>query len=204
MKDQVIVTIGREHGSGGHCIAQMIAEQMHLKLYDKEIVEGIIESSGYSEEFVSRMDEKPVNFLFSRRVGEYSNSLEASVAEKAFELILSKAESGESFVVVGRCAEQVLRDYPNVIRFFVLGDFKTKRSRIMEVHQVSEMKAESIMKTVDHQRKVYHNYYSDIKWGDSRGYDICINSSRLGLEGTSETMIHYIRAFMAQRGIELH
>ena len=197
MKDQVIVTIGREHGSGGHCIAQMIAEQMHLKLYDKEIVEGIIESSGYSEEFVSRMDEKPVNFLFSRRVGEYSNSLEASVAEKAFELILSKAESGESFVVVGRCAEQVLKDYPNVIKIFIEGSRDEKIKRIMNVENVSESEAESIMKEVDRRRKTYHNYYCEHKWGDSRGYDIVANSSRLGLEKTADVLTYCIRAYMS-------
>ena len=198
MKEQILVTIGREHGSGGHYIAQLLAEQLQIQLYDKEIVERIIESSGYSREMVSAMDEKPINFFFSRRIGEYSNSLEAIVAEKTFALIRSRAEAGESFVVVGRCAEQVLAGNPNLIRLFICGEKEEKCSRIMRTDNVSAEQAENIRRDVDRKRKSYHNYYCDFKWGDSRGYDLTVNSSKLGIRGTADFLAYYLRAFMAQ------
>ena len=82
MKNQIIITLGREHGSGGHYIADMIAQELGIKLYDKDSIEKEIVSEGYSEEMIRKMDEKPVNFFASRRIGKYSNSLEVNVAEK--------------------------------------------------------------------------------------------------------------------------
>ena len=110
MKDQIIITMGREHGSGGHYIADMIARELGIKLYDKDSIESEIVSEGYSEELIRRMDEKPVNFFASRRIGRFSNSLEVNVAEKTFDMIRAKAASGESFLLIGRCGEQVLKD----------------------------------------------------------------------------------------------
>ena len=112
MKDQIIITMGREHGSGGHYIADMIARELGIKLYDKDSIESEIVSEGYSEELIRRMDEKPVNFFASRRIGRFSNSLEVNVAEKTFDMIRAKAASGESFLLIGRCGEQVLKDDP--------------------------------------------------------------------------------------------
>lgn len=199
MKDQIIVTIGREHGSGGHYIAAILARRLGIQLYDREILEGVIESSGYSRELVDQMDEKPVNLLFSRRIGEFSNSLEANVAEKTFELIRRKAERGESFVVVGRCAEQVLRGNPNTVRLFIYGDKAFKIRRLMETDGLSEADAAAAMKQTDRERRAYHNYYCDDKWGDCRGYDIAVNSGLVGVEESAEALLRYIRAFQEQR-----
>ena len=102
MKEQIIVTIGREHGSGGHYIASMLAERLGIKLYDKEIVEETVRDSGYDKELVQKMDEKPVNVFFYRRIGEYSNSPEENVQEQEFNLLRKRADAGESFVAVGR------------------------------------------------------------------------------------------------------
>ena len=88
MKNQIIITLGREHGSGGHYIADMIAQELGIKLYDKDSIEKEIVSEGYSEEMIRKMDEKPVNFFASRRIGKYSNSLEVNVAEKTFAMLL--------------------------------------------------------------------------------------------------------------------
>ena len=90
MKEQIIITVGREHGSGGHYVAQLISEKLGIKLYDKEIVEGTATDNGFTKELVERMDEKPVNFFFSRRIGEYSNSLEENVAQRTFDFIRAK------------------------------------------------------------------------------------------------------------------
>ena len=122
MKDQIIITMGREHGSGGHYIADMIARELGIKLYDKDSIESEIVSEGYSEELIRRMDEKPVNFFASRRIGRFSNSLEVNVAEKTFDMIRAKAASGESFLLIGRCGEQVLKDDPHRVSLFIGGD----------------------------------------------------------------------------------
>ncbi len=193
---QIIVTVGREHGSGGHFIAQHIADDLGIKLYDKEIVEAIVDSSGYTREFVEKMDEKPINFLLSRRIGEFSNSPEEIIAEKVFAYIREIAESGQSFVIVGRCAESVLRLYPHVVSVFVTGDKQDKLDRIQRIFELDPQKAADRIRRVDFKRKQYHNHFSDRKWGDSRGYDILINSSRIGIENTAKCLTSYIRSYM--------
>ena len=198
MKKQIIVAIGREHGSGGHYIADMIARELGVKLYDKVSIEKEITSGGYSEELVSEMDEKPVNFLTSRRIGRFSNSLEVNVAEKTFAMLRSKAAEGESFVVIGRCGEQVLENNPNCISIFICGDPQFKLNRVMNKLGLNAEQAIEEIRNVDRSRKNYHNYYCDTKWGDARGYDLTVKSNVLGCEKTAEMLIGYIHSFMEQ------
>ena len=198
MKKQIIVAIGREHGSGGHYIADMIARELGVKLYDKVSIEKEITSGGYSEELVSEMDEKPVNFFTSRRIGRFSNSLEVNVAEKTFAMLRSKAAEGESFVVIGRCGEQVLENNPNCISIFICGDPQFKFNRVMNKLGLNAEQAIEEIRNVDRSRKSYHNYYCDTKWGDARGYDLTVKSNVLGCEKTAEMLVGYIRSFMEQ------
>ncbi|MFR5844655.1 MAG: AAA family ATPase [Oscillospiraceae bacterium] len=198
MKKQIIVAIGREHGSGGHYIADLIARELGVKLYDKVSIEKEITSGGYSEELVSEMDEKPVNFFASRRIGRFSNSLEVNVAEKTFAMLRSKAAEGESFVVIGRCGEQVLENNPNCISIFICGDPQFKLNRVMNKLGLNAEQAIEEIRNVDRSRKNYHNYYCDTKWGDARGYDLTVKSNVLGCERTAEMLVGYIRSFMEQ------
>ena len=198
MKKQIIVAIGREHGSGGHYIADLIARELGVKLYDKVSIEKEITSGGYSEELVSEMDEKPVNFFTSRRIGRFSNSLEVNVAEKTFAMLRSKAAEGESFVVIGRCGEQVLENNPNCISIFICGDPQLKLNRVMNKLGLNAEQAIEEIRNVDRSRKNYHNYYCDTKWGDARGHDLTVKSNVLGCERTVEMLVGYIRSFMEQ------
>lgn len=132
MKNQIIITLGREHGSGGHYIADMIAQELGIKLYDKDSIEKEIVSEGYSGEMIRKMDEKPVNFFASRRIGKYSNSLEVNVAEKTFAMLRDKAANGESFLIIGRCSDQVLKGNPNMLSIFICGNQQAKVGRVME------------------------------------------------------------------------
>ena len=188
MKNQIIITLGREHGSGGHYIADMIAQELGIKLYDKDSIEKEIVSEGYSEEMIRKMDEKPVNFFASRRIGKYSNSLEVNVAEKTFAMLRDKAANGE----------QVLKDNPNLISIFICGNQQAKVGRVMEKKGLSAEDAIEEIKEVDRSRKSYHNYYCETKWGDARGYDMTVKSDVLGFEGTAKMLIAYIRSFMEQ------
>lgn len=190
---QLIITIGREYGSGGHAIGEMLAEKLGIGFYDAEIIQHLSEKKGIKKETLSKYDEKPSPVLMNRSVRGYSTSLEEAVAEMQFKMIRKIAASGESFVLIGRCGETVLSKYDCLIRLFVLGDMDSRIARIMKRKRVSRKEAQKLIKTTDKRRKAYHNYYSDGKWGDSRTYDLTINSSRLGVEGTAEFLEEYIR-----------
>ena len=189
----MIITIGREFGSGGHVIGEMLAEKLGIGFYDAEIIQNLSEKKGVAEEMLTKYDEKPSRILMNRTVRGYSTSIEEAVAEMQFQMIRDIAESGESFVLIGRCGETVLSKYNGLIRLFVLGDMDARISRIMARKHVSYSEAQKMIRATDKKRKAYHNYYSDGKWGDSRNYDLTINSTRLGVEGTVEFLEEYVK-----------
>lgn len=120
---QIIVTVGREHGSGGKYIAEQIAKQLGIAFYDKEL----LLASVFNAEDAARYDEKPVHLLWSRRIGENFNAPEDALARETFEHIQELADSGESFVVLGRCSDYVLRANPNAVHLFIAGKPDVKR-----------------------------------------------------------------------------
>lgn len=189
---QLIITIGREYGSGGREIAEKLGARLGVKVYDKNMLDELSERFGFDRNMLAEHEESPVNVLFSRRIRGFSSSVDEVVAERQFELIREKAESGESFIVVGRCAEQVLRDYACRYSFFILGDTHAKLRRIMERNGIDEKAAAERMDRIDRQRRSYHNHYCDGKWGDSRNYDLCVNASGLGVDGAVELLCRYL------------
>ena len=197
MKKQIIITVGRESGSGGHAIAKKVADMLGITCYDKKkLVEGTAKISGMNRNYVRKLDEKPVGFPFSGRIGAFEESPESNVARMTFEYIRNIAESGESCVIVGRCADSVLRNNPNALKVFVVGDTKDKNKRLANIRQISEEEADEERRETDRFRRVYHNFYSETKWGDSRAYDLIINSSRLGIQGTAEYIRQFAQSFM--------
>lgn len=198
MDKQFIIAVGREYGSGGHEIAEIIAEELGFKLYDRRILEGMAAEKGIRLEDLEKYDEKPKNIVFSRSVGGYSNSNEEVMAELEFEYLKEKAKTGESFVVVGRCGETVFKEHKGLVSLFITGDYSNKLNRIMKKYALSEKEAANKISRHDKNRKKYHNYHSDFKWGDSRYYDMCINSSRLGEKATARILIDYIKERMEQ------
>lgn len=197
-KKQLIITISREFGSGGHEIAEMLARIFDIKLYDKNILEQIAEAKCVNVEDYEKYDEAPRKLVFSRKVKGLSNSMEENIAHIQFDYLKKRAEEGESFVAVGRCAETILKENPALVSIFVLSDWDAKVKRIMRIYDLSEKEAESYMCRQDRKRKEYHNYFCKIKWGDSRNYDISINSSKLGEEETAKMLAEYIKK---RRGI---
>lgn len=192
MEKQLIISVGREFGSGGHVIAAKLAAHFGLQLLDSNILAEIAKEKQTDEKALKKYDESGRNFFLSRTVNGFSNSPEEVIAQMQFEYLKKKAASGDSFVVIGRCADWVLRENPNLVRIFVLGDMDAKIQRISELNNISPDKAKSFIKQQDKSRKYYHNTHSDNKWGDSRGYDITVNSSKLGIDGTTELLIKYI------------
>ena len=191
---QIIISVGREFGSGGRVIAEELAKRFDIPIYDRHLITEIAEKMGMTAEEVEKYDEAPKLKILSRRVNGYSNSIEDNVAEMQFNILDEKAKNGESFVVVGRCSETKLKKYPALISLFVLGDMEQKVKRIMELYELDEEEAKKFIAKKDKKRKHYHNYHCTGSWGDSRLYDLSINSSRLGIDKTVDMLEHYIRA----------
>jgi len=191
-RENLIITIGREFGSGGHIIGERLAEYYDIPLYDRDLLKKVSEENDIEYEEIEEYEEKPVNVFLSRTVHGFSSSLQDAIAHLEFDFIQEHADLGESFVVVGRCAEEVLKDYDNAIKIFVLGDYDAKVRQIMWQFSLSKEDAEDLIRDTDKKRKSYHNHFCETKWGDSRNYDISINSSRFGIEGTADFLKTYI------------
>lgn len=196
MAKQTIIAIGREFGSEGHEIGKELAGKLGFKLYDRSMLDEMADNMGIKVEVLEKHDEKPRNMFLSRRVGQYTNSMEEIVAEMQFDFIRDKAKEGESFVIVGRCADSVLRGMEGLITIFVLGTREAKIKHVMEKFHLNESEALIKMARHDKKRKQYHNRHSDGKWGDSRYYDLCINSSLLGVKDTVDILEDYVRKRM--------
>ena len=196
--EQFIISVGREFGSGGRSIAEELGKRFGVPVYNRHLITEIAEKTGLAPEEIEKYNENPRTKILSRTVRGYSNSIEDNIAEMQFNFIREKAQSGESFVVLGRCSETKLKDFPALISLFVLADMDAKIKRIMELYSLSEDKAKALIDKKDRKRKRYHNYHCSGHWGDSRLYDLSINSSRLGIEGTVDCLEQYIRARIAK------
>lgn len=204
-----IITIGRQFGSGGHEIGEKIAEYFGIKCYDKELLSRAAKESGFCEEMIQNHDERPTNsFLYNLVMDTYSFGYNASsfvdmpISHKVFLAqfdTIKKVANEEPCVIVGRCADYALADFPNCVHLFIYGNEDCKVKRIMEKYNLPEDKAKEMMIKKDKQRQSYYNYYSSKKWGRADSYDLCINSSVLGIEGTVKLIAQYIEDFEAVR-----
>ena len=199
---KTIITIGRQFGSGGKEIGEKLAKHFGIKCYDKELLSMAAKESGICEEMIKVHDERPTNsFLYNLVMDTYSFGYNASsfsdmpISHKVFlaqfDSIKKIADEGPC-VIVGRCSEKVLADNKNMISIFVLGDIPVKTKRVMEIYNLSEEDAFEFCKEKDRKRKKYHNSHCEGKWGDSRNYELSINSSKLGIDRTVEIIKNYI------------
>ena len=212
MKNNLIITIGRECGSAGRMIGQKVAEALGVKCYDKELLAIAAKESGFSEELFHTHDEKPTNSFFYSLVmdnyamGGYHTSgyvdmpLNHKIFLAQFDTIKKLAER-ESCVIVGRCADYALSEYPNVVSVFIRAEEEDKLKRLSEKYGVPAEKARDVMIKTDKRRASYYNYYSNKKWGSSRSYDLCISSSAVGEDGAVDIIVAFAQAKMAYRGV---
>ena len=192
MDSQLIISVGREFGSAGHEIAQHLADHYQIPLYDSNLLNEVALEKNLDLQKLQGLDEKNKKYGLYRTVRCFSSHPEDNVAFLQFDFLRKKAASGESFVVVGRCSEDVLKEFDALISIFILGDPECKKARIKELYQLSDFHASKLIKEEDMKRKRYHNSFCEGKWGDSRNYDISINSSKTGLENTTKLLIDYI------------
>lgn len=193
MDNQLVISVGREFGSGGHLIAEMLAKRFDLPLYDYNLLAEIAAGKNIDISTLKKYDEVPRVRFFHRTVKGHSSSPAINIAQMQFDFIRQKAEAGESFVIVGRCAEHVLKGHPALVSVFVLGDHDAKLDRVRRLYNLTTEDAESLMQNTNRKRKNYHNHHCTTKWGDSRNYELSINSSRIGYDETTDIIEDYIR-----------
>lgn len=192
MEKQLIISVGREYGSGGHEIAEKLSKHYGIQLLDHNLLDEIAAKKNVNMDHLKELDEKHKNLLSSRTVRGLSNSPEENLLYLQFDFLRDKADAGESFVIVGRCSETILKQYESMISIFILGDRDKRIERIMRLYHLTESQAVKKIREKDIQRRRYHNSFCVRKWGDCRNYDISINSSRLGIDGTVKTLVDYI------------
>ena len=202
MKTNTIITIGRQYGSAGREIGYKIAEDFGIKLYDKEMLARAAKESGICEEIFETHDEKPTNsFLYSLVMDTYSMGyagntyndmpINHKVFLAQFDTIKKIADEG-SCILVGRCADYALENYDNMVSVFIHADMDARISRISRIYDLPANKAKDRIIKADKKRASYYNYYTNKRWGDADSYELCLNSSKLGIEGTAKAIEQYI------------
>ncbi|MCQ2455798.1 MAG: cytidylate kinase-like family protein [Clostridia bacterium] len=197
-----IVTIARQYGSRGREIGRKLAEELGVKYYDRDLISMAAEQSGYSREVLDSADEKAANsLLYTLALGSslYAHgvdSINVPLNDKLYiyqsNIIKDVYNSGEGAVIVGRCADYVLEDKPDVAHVFITADFDDRVKTVAERSEISESKAKDRVVKTDRRRANYYNYYTGKKWGKADGYDLIINSSKSGVDGA----IAVIKAFL--------
>lgn len=202
---KTIITIGRQFGSGGKEIGETLAKELGIPFYDRELLTRAAKESGFCEEMIQTHDERPTNsFLYNLVMDTYSfgyNSaamVDMPISQKVFlaqfDAIRKIANEGPC-VIVGRCADYALSEYDNCLNIFIHGDHKCKIERIMHKYELNDQKAKEMMIKKDKQRQSYYNYYSSKKWGRADSYDLTVNSSVLGIEGSVKLIKQFIADF---------
>ena len=198
MEKKIIINIGRQFGGGGLAVASELGKKLGIPVYDRELIQKAAQDSGFSAEFFEQSDEKRRIFSLS----SIFTSLISSPAENymsdngLFEIQCStirKIAGQGSAIIVGRCSDYVLRDMDCVLNVFLTSPLSVRVERICERHNLSAEKAEALILHKDKAREEYYNYYTFGNWGVASTYDLCVDSSRLGIEGTADFIIDFAR-----------
>ncbi|MBR4978614.1 MAG: cytidylate kinase-like family protein [Bacteroidales bacterium] len=195
---KLIITIGRQFGSGGKDVADALGRRLEIPVYDNELITKAAQESGFSAELFVKSDEKKRFFsltsIFGSNIGGDPDNYMSD--ENLFNIqcstIRNIAEQG-SAVIVGRCSDYVLRDSGCTLNVFLTSSEEARVARIMEREGLSKEKATALMEKKDKGRADYYNYYTFGNWGVASTYDLCLDSSILGVEGTAEFIIEYAR-----------
>lgn len=203
MKEQWIITIGREFCSGGAEIAHKLSAYFGIPYYDKQMIDHTAALLDLNEETVRRHDEKPMGFWEASGY-QYSNlwysgdpslllPLSCRVAEAQFDMIRKMADEGPG-IFVGRCADYVLRDRMHVLNVFIHAPLEDRIARAMRLYQLDRTSAKKLIVRTDKIRKSYYNNYTHRAWGHARNYDLFINSGRLGTQGAADLIAAFVES----------
>ena len=185
LENKTIITISREYGSGGRYIGRLVADKLGIKFYDKEFVEKLAEETGLSEEYIENNEQKR-DKLAGLNNGYYfglDNSDELFLKESE---LIKQVVNNQSCVIIGRCADFILKNYDNVIKVFIYSNIEDKIKRATEFYGIDKEKAEKEIKKIDKERANHYKYYTEKNWKDFNNYDVCINSDTLGVEKSAD------------------
>ena len=200
MSKNVVITIGREYGSGGGEIAAKVAEKLGVKLYDKELIALIAKNSGMSEDVLHEVDEtvSKSSFLYALSSGSFAGTTALSsgiaslpITDKAFlacSQIIKEVAEKEPCVILGRCGDSILAGREKLLTVFIHADMPFRVERVVKEQNISKSEAESIIKKNDKKRAAYHNYYADTRWGARGTYNLCLNSA-LGIDVIADIIV---------------
>lgn len=205
--NNIIINIGRQVGSGGHIIAKQLAADFGCTLYDKELLNLAAKESGFSEKFFEENDEQRgfIQTLFGMHAplisdnNFYNNKFSQDGLFQFQSEAITKAADEGSCVFVGRAADYVLRTYPNVVNIFITANMKDRIKLVCQRLGCDEKDAKKLIIDKESERASYYNYYTGKKWGHSSSYDLCINSSYMGLKKTAKFIGDYIRMRLAKQ-----
>ncbi len=203
MKDQhIVITIGREFYSGGQRVAKKLSEDLGIKVYDEDLMNEAAKDSGFSKELFESQDEKPTNsFLYSLVMDTYSFGYGSNtysdmpLNHKVFLALLDTIRhiaENESCIILGRCADYALEEMEECTSVFLCADFDERVKTVQNLLGLTPSKAKDRVRKEDKARSSYYNFYTDKKWGSASGYDLCINTGVLGIEGSAKLIEHYI------------
>ena len=189
-----VISISREYGSGGRLIGKKLSEILEVPFYDKELIAIAAKQSGMSEEVFAKADERASSsLLYSLVMGSYTSvANNMPINDKLFLLqadIIKEAAKKGPFVIVGRCADYVLRDEPNCLNLFLQAPKKIRMRRAVEEYGVEADKAADAVAKKDKQRGNYYNFYSNRKWGDMQNYDLILDTHTFGLQGSVDIIL---------------
>lgn len=203
MSKHFVINIGRQFGSGGKSIGEKIATRLGIRLYDKELINMAAEESGFSVEHFERADEQEcksglsslISYFRTPVSGNYYTTGNLLSNDSLFKIqsdVIRHIAERESCLFVGRCADYILRDHPATINLFLTADLDDRIRRITARTGCSEEEAARLIERMDDQRARYYNYYASQRWGEAATYDLCINTSRLGEEGSVELILQFV------------
>ena len=199
--NHIIINVGRQLGSGGHDIGRMLALDFQAKYYDRELLNLAAKESGFSEKFFEQNDEKKgfLKGLFNMQTSHVSggsmyktNFSQESLFQFQSDAIIKAAKEGPC-VFVGRCADYILRDFPNTVNIFITASMKYRIAQVMNKQHIDAEEARKFIESKESKRAAYYNYYTGKKWGAAESYDLCIDSSILGLMETEKIIAAFIR-----------
>ena len=189
MSEKKIITIGREFGSGGFYVGELVAKQLGIPFYDKELIDRIAEETGMVRHYVERLAEyAPTKSIFAYSFVGRSNtgeSIEDYIMNIQRKVILDLAEEGPC-VIVGRSADYILRNHVSLLNVFIQGAMEDKVRRVCELKNLDENEAIRLIKDTDKRRSINYKYFTGQTWGDRRNYTVVLNSTCIGMEKTAE------------------
>ncbi|MBR2991204.1 MAG: cytidylate kinase-like family protein [Solobacterium sp.] len=179
-----VITISREFGSAGRTIGRILADELGIKCYDREIIEEVAERSGLAESYIENKGEYSSQGRFSSMLGRgyYPGMTNEDQIWQIQSAIIKELADKESCVIVGRCADYILKDREDVLKVFVHADIEKRAKRIVEVYGETSEEPLKRLKDKDKQRRAYYQIYTEIEWGDARHYEVCLDSGQLGIE----------------------